>query len=65
MMTDDIDDKGSTIIIKVSDTKRKIDRIFTIASETTAGIDVLHIFRHYVSLRPSYVQYKSIWTVSL
>lgn len=50
MTVDDIEDKGSILIVKVPDTKTNIQRTFTVSN-----LDYIDIYRKYAALRPSYV----------
>lgn len=50
MLSSDIEDRGSVIIIKVSKTKNDINRIFTIIDEEDLG--AARLVREYSALRP-------------
>ncbi|XP_023313162.1 uncharacterized protein LOC111693184 [Anoplophora glabripennis] len=56
MSVDDIEDKGSILIVKVPDTKTNIQRIFTVSN-----LDYIDIYRKYVALRPSYASSRRLF----
>ncbi|KAJ8967181.1 hypothetical protein NQ317_006527, partial [Molorchus minor] len=54
LTVDDIEDVGSSLIVKIPNTKTKIPRIFVV---TDVG-NMLELFRKYLSLRPPHVKHK-------
>lgn len=54
LTVDDIEDVGSSLIVKIPNTKTKIPRTFVV---TDIG-NMLELFRKYSSLRPSHVKHK-------
>ncbi|KAJ8980057.1 hypothetical protein NQ317_012897 [Molorchus minor] len=54
LTVDDIEDVGSSLIVKIPNTKTKIPRIFVV---TDVG-NRLELFRKYLSLRPPHVKHK-------
>ncbi|KAJ8980202.1 hypothetical protein NQ317_002214 [Molorchus minor] len=57
LTVDDIKDVGSSLIVKIPNTKTKIPRIFVV---TDVG-NMLELFRKYLSLRPPYVKHKRLF----
>ncbi|KAJ8981228.1 hypothetical protein NQ317_004172 [Molorchus minor] len=57
LTVDDIEDVGSSLIVKIPNTKTKIPRIFVV---TDVG-NMLELFRKYLSLRPPHVKHKRLW----
>ncbi|KAJ8972502.1 hypothetical protein NQ317_018635 [Molorchus minor] len=57
LTVDDIEDVGSSLIVKIPNTKTKIPRIFVI---TDVG-NMLELFRKYLSLRPPHVKHKRLF----
>ncbi|KAJ8982351.1 hypothetical protein NQ317_013102 [Molorchus minor] len=57
LTVDDIEDVGSSLIVKIPNTKTKIPRIFVI---TDVG-NILELFRKYMSLRPPHVKHKRLF----
>ncbi|KAJ8976494.1 hypothetical protein NQ317_018438 [Molorchus minor] len=53
----DIEDVGSSLIVKIPNTKTKIPRIFVV---TDVG-NMLELFRKYLSLRPPHVKHKRLF----
>ncbi|KAJ4443357.1 hypothetical protein ANN_05025 [Periplaneta americana] len=49
---DDIEDRGSVIVVNIPNTKTKISRTFTIIDKPDEEVHFLEIFRKYVNLRP-------------
>ncbi|XP_054277439.1 uncharacterized protein LOC128996267 isoform X1 [Macrosteles quadrilineatus] len=52
MLIDDIDDKGSILIVKVADSKTNQKRIFTLSDDDDLDISYLELYRKYLKLRP-------------
>ena len=61
MTLDDIDDVGSALIVKVRNTKNKIDRIFTVLNNEEITVNFLQLFRKYLSLRPSHTKHRRLF----
>ena len=59
MKIDDIDDRGSVMVITLPDTKTNKPRIFTIINETV--VKALDIFKKYLELRPKNVPNKRLF----
>ncbi|KAJ8982477.1 hypothetical protein NQ317_005113 [Molorchus minor] len=57
LTVDDIEDVGSSLIVKIPNTKTKIPRIFVV---TDVG-NILELFRKYLSLRPPHVKHKRLF----
>ncbi|KAJ8982179.1 hypothetical protein NQ317_001503 [Molorchus minor] len=57
LTVDDIEDVGSSLIVKIPNTKTKIPRIFVV---TDVG-NMLQLFRKYLSLRPPHVKHKRLF----
>ncbi|KAJ8966599.1 hypothetical protein NQ317_015986 [Molorchus minor] len=57
LTVDDIEDVGSSWIVKIPNTKTKIPRIFVV---TDVG-NMLELFRKYLSLRPPHVKHKRLF----
>ncbi|KAJ8983836.1 hypothetical protein NQ317_008962 [Molorchus minor] len=57
LTVDDIKDVGSSLIVKIPNTKTKIPRIFVV---TDVG-NMLELFRKYLSLRPPHVKHKRLF----
>ncbi|KAJ8964623.1 hypothetical protein NQ317_001485 [Molorchus minor] len=57
LTVDDIKDVGSSLIVKIPNTKTKIPRIFVV---TDVG-NMLKLFRKYLSLRPPHVKHKRLF----
>ncbi|KAJ8975784.1 hypothetical protein NQ317_006918 [Molorchus minor] len=57
LTVDDIEDVGSSLIVKIPNTKTKIPRIFVV---TDVG-NMLELFRKYLSLRPPNVKHKRLF----
>ncbi|KAJ8954935.1 hypothetical protein NQ317_010648 [Molorchus minor] len=57
LTVDDIEDVGSSLIVKIPGTKTKIPRIFVV---TDVG-NMLELFRKYLSLRPPHVKHKRLF----
>ncbi|KAJ8968474.1 hypothetical protein NQ317_009229 [Molorchus minor] len=57
LTVDDIENVGSSLIVKIPNTKRKIPRIFVV---TDVG-NMLELFRKYLSLRPPHVKHKRLF----
>ncbi|KAJ8979188.1 hypothetical protein NQ317_010948 [Molorchus minor] len=57
LTVDDIVDVGSSLIVKIPNTKTKIPRIFVV---TDVG-NMLELFRKYLSLRPPHVKHKRLF----
>ncbi|KAJ8965834.1 hypothetical protein NQ317_003726 [Molorchus minor] len=57
LTVDDIEDVGSSLIVKFPNTKTKIPRIFVV----TDVENMLELFRKYLSLRPPHVKYKRLF----
>ncbi|KAJ8975260.1 hypothetical protein NQ317_012476, partial [Molorchus minor] len=57
LTVDDIEDVGSSLIVKITNTKTKIPRIFVV---TDVG-NMLELFRKYLSLRPPHVKHKRLF----
>ncbi|KAJ8960678.1 hypothetical protein NQ317_012329 [Molorchus minor] len=57
LTVDDIEDVGSSLIIKIPNTKTMIPRIFVV---TDVG-NLLELFRKYLSLRPPHVKHKRLF----
>ncbi|KAJ8983657.1 hypothetical protein NQ317_019577 [Molorchus minor] len=57
LTVDDIEDVGSSLIVKIPNTKTKIPRIFVV---TDVG-NMLELFRKYLSLRPPHVKHKRLF----
>ncbi|KAJ8982662.1 hypothetical protein NQ317_019063 [Molorchus minor] len=57
LTVDDIEDVGSSLIVKIPNTKTKIPRIFVV---TDVG-NMLGLFRKYLSLRPPHVKHKRLF----
>ncbi|KAJ8967675.1 hypothetical protein NQ317_001330 [Molorchus minor] len=57
LIVDDIEDVGSSLIVKIPNTKTKIPRIFVV---TDVG-NMLELFRKYLSLRPPHVKHKRLF----
>ncbi|RZC42331.1 hypothetical protein BDFB_012221, partial [Asbolus verrucosus] len=53
MSIDDIQDKGSILIVKIPDSKTRIQRTFVVEGETSSGLNIVEIYRKYVALRKS------------
>lgn len=51
MTLDDIEDKETVLIIKIPDSKTRVQRKFIIDGETNNGVKVLDLYRKYVLLR--------------
>ncbi|XP_069670903.1 uncharacterized protein [Periplaneta americana] len=49
---DDIEDRGSVVVVNIPNTKTKISRTFTIIDNPDEEVHFLDIFRKYVNLRP-------------
>ncbi|KAJ8979282.1 hypothetical protein NQ317_004427 [Molorchus minor] len=59
LTVDDIEDVGSSLIVKIPNTKTKIPRIFVV---TDVG-NMLELFRKYLSLRPPHGKHKRLFFV--
>ncbi|KAJ8973436.1 hypothetical protein NQ317_016269 [Molorchus minor] len=57
LTVDDIEDVGSSLIVKIPNTETKIPRIFVV---TDVG-NMLELFRKYLSLRPPHVKHKRLF----
>ncbi|KAJ8942277.1 hypothetical protein NQ317_010642 [Molorchus minor] len=57
LTVDDIKDVGSSLIVKIPNTKTKIPRIFVV---TDVG-NMLELFRKYLSLHPPHVKHKRLF----
>ncbi|KAJ8982331.1 hypothetical protein NQ317_009446 [Molorchus minor] len=57
LTVDDIEDVGSSLIVKIPNTKTKISRIFVV---TDVG-NMLELFRKYLYLRPPHVKHKRLF----
>ncbi|KAJ8974310.1 hypothetical protein NQ317_010905 [Molorchus minor] len=57
LTVDDIEDVGSSLIVKIPNTKTKIPRIFVV---TDVG-NMLELFRKYLSLRPPHVKHRRLF----
>ncbi|KAJ8980654.1 hypothetical protein NQ317_017580 [Molorchus minor] len=57
LTVDDIEDVGSSLIVKIPNTKTKITRIFVV---TDVG-NMLELFRKYLALRPPHVKHKRLF----
>ncbi|KAJ8965753.1 hypothetical protein NQ317_017839 [Molorchus minor] len=57
LTVDDIEDVGSSLIVKIPNTKTKIPRIFVV---TDVG-NMIELFRKYLSLRPPHVKHKRLF----
>ncbi|KAJ8974121.1 hypothetical protein NQ317_000651 [Molorchus minor] len=57
LTVDDIEDVGSSLIVKIPNTKTKIPRIFVV----TDVANMLELFRKYRSLRPPHVKHKRLF----
>ncbi|KAJ8973823.1 hypothetical protein NQ317_001186 [Molorchus minor] len=57
LTVDDIEDVGSSLIVKIPNTKTKIPRIFVV---TDVG-NMLKLFQKYLSLRPPHVKHKRLF----
>ncbi|KAJ8967822.1 hypothetical protein NQ317_007634, partial [Molorchus minor] len=57
LTVDDIEDVGSSLIVKIPNTKTKIPLIFVV---TDVG-NMLELFRKYLSLRPPHVKHKRLF----
>lgn len=56
MTVDDIEDKGSILIVRIPDSKTKRSRIFTITDDNSENsIHYISIYRKYIKLRPKTV----------
>lgn len=53
MTINDVEDKQTVYIVKVSETKNGIERIFTILNPNNSAVDYLSFIKKYTSLRPS------------
>ncbi|KAJ8965347.1 hypothetical protein NQ317_016623 [Molorchus minor] len=60
LTVDDIEDVGSSLIVKIPNTKTKIPRIFVV---TDVG-NMLELFRKYLSLRPPHVKHKRFFCIT-
>jgi hypothetical protein len=60
MSIDDIEDKGSYLLVSVPDTKTNKPRKFTIIKEGSS-VDALELYRKYISLRPAKVQHRRLF----
>ncbi|RZB40706.1 hypothetical protein BDFB_013179 [Asbolus verrucosus] len=60
MLVDDVDDRGSVIVVEIPDTKTHKPRTFTIinGSNTVHAIDV---FQKYRTLGPENISYKRLF----
>lgn len=58
MSIDDINDKKDILIVNIPDTKTKNQRTFTITEQKISGINVIDIYKKYISLRPLNMQHK-------
>lgn len=52
MLIDDIEDKGSILIIKIPNTKTHIERTFIVSRGGEENLDYISFYRKYVRLRP-------------
>lgn len=52
MSVDDIDDKGSILIVKIPDSKTNKSRVFTLTDDDNLDISYLEMYRKYLKLRP-------------
>lgn len=52
MLIDDIEDKGSILIIKIPNTKTHIERTFIVSRGGEENLDYISFYRKYVGLRP-------------
>ncbi|KAJ8934712.1 hypothetical protein NQ317_008134 [Molorchus minor] len=57
LTVDDIEDVGSSLIVKIPNTKTKIPLIFVVSD---VG-NMLELFRKYSSLRPPHVKHKRLF----
>lgn len=57
LKVDDINDTGSILIVTVTETKNKKDRIFTITSD----LDGYNLYQKYVCLRPKNVTHRKLF----
>ncbi|KAJ8983492.1 hypothetical protein NQ317_014952, partial [Molorchus minor] len=57
LTVDDIEDVGSSLIVKIPNTKTKIPRIFVV---TDVG-NMLELFRKYLSVRPPHVKHNRLF----
>lgn len=63
MTVDDIQDLGSTILVKIPFTKNKCERVFTINStgNTSTSYDPIDMFRRYVAFRPKDIKHNRLF----
>ncbi|XP_045470783.1 uncharacterized protein LOC123678054 [Harmonia axyridis] len=60
MTVDDVEDRGSVLVIQIPDTKTYKKRVFTVVNGTNK-VAALDIFRKYRNLRPSKVDHKRLF----
>lgn len=58
---DDIDDVGSALIVRINNTKNKVDRTFTVLNNDDYEVNFLEIFRSYVALRPPHAGHRRLF----
>lgn len=54
LLTDDIHDVGSALIIKIRESKTKIERKFTVINDEENSLNFVEIYRKYADLRPNH-----------
>lgn len=59
MTMDDIEDLGSILLVKIPDSKTKIERSFTVTSGD--GLNLLEYYRKYALLRPQHTKHKQFF----
>ena len=58
---DDIEDVGTALLVRVNNTKTKVNRTFAIIDNEEESLHFLDIYRRYVALRPSHVQHRRLF----
>lgn len=58
MSIDDIEEKGGILIIKIPDSKTRIQRTFVVNGEISVGCNIMEMYRKYVALRPPHTLHR-------
>lgn len=58
LSVDDIEDRGSALVVTIKTSKTKIQRVFPVVDHGSDSIKYLEIIRRYASLRPSHTTHR-------
>lgn len=60
---DNVEDQRSILIIRIPDSKTKIERTFVVDGKTTNGLNLGEIYRKYAALRPTKVDHRRFFVL--